>query len=522
MNVRGSSRLIPALVAVVVAAGVYGLALGHPVALSAGQSTQPKSAAVTAVQRACPMLGQVTSGGAGLAMIAAPASTGSGRAELTRLTPGTGGPLKSATQTGQLTGTTVRIAPPLPAAPPTTQPGTGSQQGSGGTQQGGGGQQGGTSSPPVPTSRVRGGAVVQASGSMARGLAAEQTFAGRIPAAPCESPRTDFWFTGPGVRAASRIQLFLANPADQAADANVEIATDAGPLQGRSDTGITVPPHGMVVQSLAGVIPGSRVVALHVRTSVGQVAAAVQEIKGAGGGSWLPAAQMPARRVLVPGLPATSGSRQLFLAVPGERDAHVTISAVTSRGTYQPTGGGGIDVPAGSAIEVTLPSLGGIPAAIKLASNVPLTASAMITGGSASAPGLFTAASPAIEEQGVVAANLSGAGESSQLILTAPGGPVAARITEYAAGSRSAGPASKVVKVKAHKSRVVPLPHVKGSHAGSSFSVAIAPLPGSGPLYAGRLVMDSQTATAQALQPVESALTTVPLPPVSNVLGDGH
>jgi hypothetical protein len=51
----------------------------------------------------------------------------------------------------------------------------------------------------------------------------------------------------------------------------------------------------------------------------------------------------------------------------------------------------------------------------------------------------------------------------------------------------------------------------------------VAPLPGSGPLYAGRLVMDSQTATAQALQPVESALTRVPLPPVSNGLaGTGH
>lgn len=522
MMTRGSSRLIPAIVAVVVLAGVYGLAMGHPVTLSAGQSAQPRSAAVSAVERACPMLGQVNSGGAGLAMIAAPASTGSGRAELTRLTPGKGGPLKSATQTGQLTATTVGIAPPLPAAPQTPQPGGGTQQ-SGGSQQGGGGQQGGTSSPPVATSRVRGGALVQASGSMARGLAAEQTFAGHIPAAPCESPGTDFWFTGPGVRAASRIQLFLANPADQAADANVEIATDAGPLQGRSDTGITVPPHAMVMQSLAPVIPGSRVVALHVRTSVGQVAAAVQEIKGAGGGSWLPAAQVPARRVLVPGLPATSGSRQLFLAVPGERDAHVTISAVTSRGTYQPTGGGGIDVPAGSAIEITLPSLGGIPAAIKLASNVPLTASAMITGGSASAPGLFTAASPAIQEQGVVAANLSGAGESSQLILTAPRGPAAARITEFAAGSHSASQASKVLKVKAHKSRVVPLPHPKGAQAGSSFSVVVAPLPGSGPLYAGRLVMDSQTATAQALQPVESALTRVPLPPVSNGLpGNGH
>lgn len=540
MKGRGLARLIPALAVVVVLAGIYGLAMSHPVTVSAGQSPPPKSAAVTAIERACPMLGQVTSSGAGIAMIAAPASAGAGRAQLTPLTPGSGGALVSATRTGQLTAATVRVAPPLPAVTHSPQPGTGSQQGSGGTQQGAGGQQGGsgqqssstgqgsggqagTSSPPVPTTRVRGGAVLQASGSMARGLAAEQTTAGRIPAAPCESPGTDFWFTGPGAHTASRIQLFLANPGDQAADANVEIATDAGPLQGRSDTGITVPPHAMVMQSLAPVIGGSRVVALHVRTSVGQVAAAVQEIKGTGGGSWLPAAQMPARRMLVPGLPATSGTRQLFLAVPGERDAHVTISAVTSRGTYQPTGGGGIDVPAGSAISITLPSLSGIPAAIKLGSNVPVTAAAMISGGATGAPGLFTAAAPAIGEQGVVAANLAGGGESSELILTAPGGAAKARITEFAAGSPGTSPASKVVKVKAHKSRVVSLPQVKGARPGSAFSVAIVPLPGSGPMYAGRLVMSSQTATAQALQPVSSALTRVPLPPVSNGLGgDGH
>jgi hypothetical protein len=349
---------------------------------------------------------------------------------------------------------------------------------------------------------------------MARGLAAEQTGPGRIPSASCGVPGTDSWFIGPGAHGASQIRLYLANPSGQPADANVEIATDAGPLQGKNDTGITVPPHGMVAQSLARFVPGSRVISLHVRTSVGQVVAAVQEITGGSGtGAWLPPAQLPVRHLVVPGLPATAGSRQLFLAVPGIRDAHVTISAITSRGTYQPTGGGGIDVPAGSGIVVTLPSLSGIPAAIKLESSVPITATAMVSGGLTGAPGAMTAAVPPIQEQGVVPGNIDGGAESSALVLSAPGDAAKVRVTVF--GGKGA-PAAKVVKVKAHRSRAVGLSRPKGSGPGSVFSVVVTPLSGSGPVYAGRLIMGSQTGAAQALLPVQSTLTTVPLPPVSN------
>ena len=136
------------------------------------------------------------------------------------------------------------------------------------------------------------------------------------------------------------------NVGNEAADVNVDIFTDAGPLQDTTDNGINVPPHGMIVQSLAPVLRNSRSVALHVRTSVGQVAAAVQESTGAGEGPRLP----PPRPVHPPGDPrpaSAAGSRQLYLSVPGVKDANVKVSAVTSRGTYEPTGAGGIDIPVG-------------------------------------------------------------------------------------------------------------------------------------------------------------------------------
>ena len=272
----------------------------------------------------------------------------------------------------------------------------------------------------VVSTAVRGGVVVQASGSLAQGLDVEQTNGASLPTAACTSPATNFWFVGPGQRTAGRILVYLMNPSGQAADADVNIFTDAGPLQQTTDNGIAVPPHGMIVQSLAPVLRNSRSLTLNVRTSVGQVAAAVEESTGTGEGAWLPAAQAPATHLVIPGLPAAAGSRELYLGVPGVKDANVQVSAVTSRGTYEPTGAGGIDIPGGSAAEISLPSLAGIPAAIKLTSSTPITASIMIPGGGNGSPGSFTAAQPALVEQGVVADNVTGAGRATALILSAP------------------------------------------------------------------------------------------------------
>ena len=367
----------------------------------------------------------------------------------------------------------------------------------------------------VPTGPARGGVVIQASGALAQGLEVEQT-AGGLPTAACGSPGTDFWFTGPGQRTAGRIQLYLMNPGSQAADADADIFTDAGPLQETTDTGITVPPHGMIVQTLAGTLRNSRAITLHVRTSVGQVVAAVQESTGAGQGAWLPAAQPPATRLVIPGLPAIAGTRQLYVAVPGLKDANVQVTAVTSRGSYQPTGASGIDLPAGSAAEISLPSVAGIPAALRLTSNTPITASILIPGGSGGSPGSFTAAAPAIQEQGVVADNMVGPARSSSLVLSAPQRAAQVTVTQVAAG----GPArrqTQVVQIGAGKSVVVQLRAIPGAARGTPFALVLTPSAGSGPVYAGRAVTGNGAGGAlQALQPVVSALSMVPLPVVRN------
>jgi Family of unknown function (DUF5719) len=500
-NLR-TSRIVLGVAVILVLGGLYGLAgVKHSIALAAGPAVSPvRSVAVTSVTRACPSPGWAGGAGGGIAIIAEPAKPGTGQATVTRLAAGTGTDGKnlfSLTQPGyaQLTG----VATDTGAS---SRP----QQASGQS---------------VATTPVRGGVVVHATGAMAQGLEVEQTATGGLPTASCGSPGTDFWFVGPGQHSASHIELFLMNPSGQTADADVDIFTDAGPLQGTTaDTGITVPAHGMVVQLLAALVGGSRSLTLHVRTSAGQVVAAVQESTGAGPGGWLPAAQTPATYLVLPGLPSTAGARQLYVAVPGVQDAKINVAAVTARGSFEPTGAGGIDIPGGSAADIDLPSLGGVPAGLKLTSNVPVTAVAMATGGAQGAPGVFTAATPQIQEQGVVADDLSAAGKVSSLVVSAPRTAATVRVVEAARAGTSAGSVRqsvRVVAVPAGHSVVLPLVTVPGSPKGSAFSVVITPLAGSGPVYAGRVIIGSGAGgAAQAILPIASALTSVPLSPVGD------
>jgi Family of unknown function (DUF5719) len=498
-------KFVLAALVILVLGALYGLAgLSHPFVLAAGSVPRPPSRApVTAATRACPSPG--SPGGGGVAIIAgasgtgqaSPASAGTaspGTAVVSRLSAAgsakPGAPLITLSRPGVLTRAAIRVATARSGLAP-----RGSLPAAGGK---------------VLAGPSRGGVIVRATGSMARALAVEQTGSGGLPTALCDSPGTDFWFVGPGQHSVAGLQLYLMNTDGQPADAEVDIYTDTGPLLGSTDTGVAVPAHGLLVQSLARLVHGSTVVGLHVRTSIGRIVAAVRETKSARQpGTWLPASQPPARSLIVPGLPASAGTRELYVAVPGIGSAQVKLTAVTAKGSYQPTGGTGIDLTGGSAGMVALPSLAGVAAAVKITSNVPVTAAMLAPGGPPGAPGAFTAASAPVEEQGVVADNLSGPGDASTLILSAPRGAAQVRITED-------GTTAQLMAIKAKHTVVVRLRAPSGSAARSPFAVVITPLAGSGPVYAGRVL--TKSGTVESIFPVLSSLTSVPLPPVRDSL----
>jgi hypothetical protein len=491
-----ANKYLVAVLVLVAVTAIFGLASsGHPSALASGARSQaPARAGVSSALRACPGPGSTGATASGLTLAAA--ASGTGQAAVTRLSPlgstAAPAPLHVLTQPGRLSQVNVAAAPAVSRAQTR--------------------QASASASSSVPTSPGRGGVMIQATGAMARGLEAEQTSTGGLGGAQCLGPGTDFWFVGPGQKSAADISLYLMNTDAEAADATVQILTDSGPILGTTDAGIPVPPHGLVVQALGKLVGGSRVLALNVTTSVGRVVPAVRETtKGSEPGTWLPPALPPATSQMLPGLPGTPGGRNLYVAVPGATNAQIKVTAVTSRGSYQPTGGSGIDLPGGSAIEVSLPSMGGIPAAIQVTSNVPVTASMEASGGPSGAPGVFTAASSPVQEQGVVAGNPANSGGSTQLVLSAPQAAAQVRVTELTSAGQ-AGAAPRTVSVAGGHTVAITVPAPRTGGKSTAFSVIITPLSGSGPVYAGRVV--SQNDTPLSLLPVTSALTWVPLPAV--------
>jgi Family of unknown function (DUF5719) len=352
--------------------------------------------------------------------------------------------------------------------------------------------------------------MIQATGAMARGLEAEQTGSDGLVTARCSAPGTDFWFVGPGAASAPQIELYLMNTDSQPTDAEVTALTDSGPLLGSTDTGIVIPPRGMVVQSLGKLLHTSRVIALHVSTSVGRIVAAVRETKSsADQGGWLPSAQAPSKRLVIPGLPASKGSRELYLAVPGSGNAQVKVTAVTAKGSYQPTGGSGIDLGGGSAVSVQLPSLSGVAAAIRISSSVPVTAAIKVPGGASGAPGVLSASSPPITQQGVAADNPAGSSGSAELIISAPRTAASVRIVSATSKVTFAGQTDEVIHVAAGHTTVTRIKPPRGGKT-ADFAVLVAPLPGSGPVYVGRVI--SKGTATRSILPIASALTWVPLP----------
>ena len=362
---------------------------------------------------------------------------------------------------------------------------------------------------------------VSASGTMAQAMEAEVAQSSGLASVRCGEPGSDIWFVGPGQQnGAAQIQLDLMNIDSLAASVDVSVITDAGQTQAGNDTGITVPPHQTVTESLSSMGSGSSVVAIEVHTSIGRVAADVSEGSSHGTASWLPSAAAPSTQLVIPGVPPSVSAAGLFLAVPGTSSAKVNVLAITSQGNLRPFGSQSIDLPGESASYQALTPLGGTAAALEITSNVPVVAGVLVPGSGA---GAFTAATAPISEQAVVAGNTTGSGLAASVVLSAPAGAARVRLTEIAqaspggtgvgTGGTTAATGSQVVSVRTGHTLVAPVTAPRGAKRGSAFAVVITPLAGSGPLYAARVETQGQN-TVVSILPAASALTTISLPPV--------
>ena len=461
----------------------------------------PRQVAVTSAARACPPVqgggsGQVafiagSARSAGSAGSAAVSPSGSGQAELTAL---------------PLAGDQLRALNPISQTEPGTPAllTTPAAQNAGNTQSGGNTQSAGKKA----ATPLQGWSVT-ASGTMAQAMEAEEATSAGLGSVRCGEPGSDIWFAGPGQQGgAAQIQLDLMNIDALPASVDVSVITDAGLVQTGADTGITVPPHQTVTESLSSLAAGASVVSIEVRTSIGRVAADVSESPAHGGtATWLPSTATPSTRLVIPGVPPSGSPAGLYIVVPGSANARVGVLAITAQGQHQPFGTQPVDLPADSASYVPLTPLGGT-AALELTANVPIAAAVLVPG---SGLGAVTAATAPISEQAVVAGNTTGSGLGVTLALSAPAGPARVRLTELAATPGATS--SQVVTVRAGHTLTVPATLPKGAKHGSEFAVVITPLPGSGPVYAARVETQGQS-TVVSIMPAISALTTLTLPPV--------
>ena len=192
------------------------------------------------------------------------------------------------------------------------------------------------------------------------------------------------------------------------------------------------------------------------------------------------------------------------------------MTAVTPRGSYQPTGGNGISLLGHLTTGVSIPSLSGFPGSIKISASVPVTGVLEVSGGPPGAPGAFIGGSAAITEQGVVAANPAGSGGTTQLILSAPGHAASVTIAAAAPGSALTGQPGQVVHIAAKSATKVRIRLPKHDAKVTVMAIVVTPLPGSGPVYAARLAVGG--GSVLTVLPVVSSPARIDLPVVRQSL----
>lgn len=338
-----------------------------------------------------------------------------------------------------------------------------------------------------------GGAVaVNASGSIAAGLEAEQTSfttsgGGRSLAdARCVEPAHDWWFSGICTVVNCFDALYLVNPDNAPASADLSLYGDRGPLSPPNADNIVVPPHGRVVLPLDRLAPDVPRLGLHVVASSGRLAAWVRDQRQKGtspdGTDWITPTQPPATGAVIPGFPTGQGTRSVFVTDPGQDDATVTVRVVTDGGAFIPTGLNAQRVPAGSTARFDVrPAIQNNVAAVVVTSDQPVVVQGNISRGMGGyfTDRAWTAATAPLDRTGALATDVRTAGESSLLLVSAPVASGRVRVQDLQTGRHAVVAVAAGYTVAYRPDLLLP----SGSGA-----LLVTPLPGSGPLYAARVL----------------------------------
>ncbi len=340
-------------------------------------------------------------------------------------------------------------------------------------------------------------------GSLAPGFSVsqtERTVDGRgrgLASTQCLPSGDDFWFVGAASQVGDQASLILTNPESAVATVNVDLYGKRGPVDAPGGRGVQVQPRSHVELSLTELAPGEPVLAVNVQVQVGRLSAAMTETDVFGreprGTDWIPEAEPPSTRLVVPGIPEVAKGREssvlLDLVAPDE-PAVAKITLVTRDGAFVPLGHEVVDVPAGGMTSVDLTkSLRREAAAVLVESDAPVTAGARVVLKDPDLFGdtLFLAASRPFVADAVVPDNRLTKDLQTRLVLTAASTDAAVTVKVFA-GTRSVQVAH--VELAAQTTRTLTIRPPKDMHR---FGLIVKPDPGSGPVYGVRM-LDEQGA----------------------------
>lgn len=243
--------------------------------------------------------------------------------------------------------------------------------------------------PGATAQTTKGGTRIAAEGGLAPGLVSAQVVTDRrgegkgLASAPCANPAAESWFIGGGAAAGQRSVLRLTNSTGSDSSVDVTAYGKGGQLEVSGDDGISVAAGETVAVGLDTLAQGTEQIAVRVRTRVGLIAAAVTDERMEGltpmGADVIGDAGAPDKSVVLAGLPAGAGTRELQVLAPQESGT-VRLRALTENGPLPLLAGEPVELRAGhlSVIDLTK-ELDGRAAAIEVRGDVRLVAGALAT-----------------------------------------------------------------------------------------------------------------------------------------------
>lgn len=380
------------------------------------------------------------------------------------------------------------------------------------------------------TTTDKDGLVVSSTGVLAAGLEVEQVTRGEqgvdrgLAGLRCEAPRPEAWFVGGATLLGDGSVLVLANIDDTPSTVDVTIFTATGPADPRPGQGITIQPHTRQVINLDTLAPDRNLLALHVLSRRGRVAAGVRHARADGrvplGVDWVPQATPPAARVVVPGIPQGPGVRTVLIANPGTDSTTVSLRVTTSDGQFVPTKLDQLDVAPGTTISVRLDAVAvtSALAVTVISDGAPVVAGALVQDRQTGPVREFayTAGSLPLSGPALMTDLVINRPTESTLILTAIDQPATVVVTPIRVlGTVGALPAPKTVRVPAGRTTTLKLSTFYPPGADAQLALEVRPAPGSGPVYAARYLRErGARGPLVTLLDLQGPAQRVPRPPV--------